>query len=328
MPDQEAERKSLSRYAGAALLCFLGLALLFIFFKGPVTAAAKFLLLYSGEISPARPKVSEAPALQADKLLIEQAKELNKKEKISLSKKKPEPAQKTAAAPVQTAETHKGRTAPALTGYYTLGDKVKDNSGAMAVNTRERVVYKPENWSGPDDCSAMAWLDKSDKGITVFVEVTDDKLVADSKQPWENDAVELYFDLRPKNSRGEDKYDKGVFQLIAVPCFSKTMANRANFYGGGSAPLPVPGVKVQSKVIPKGYIMQIFLPYEGLKSVHYAPGDEFNFDFAVDDNDGDQSKRKQIMWSGTSDNCKGAKWFGRMKPVTTRQESPAAEQPR
>jgi hypothetical protein len=147
----------------------------------------------------------------------------------------------------------------------------------------------------------------------VTVEVNDDCLEGNGASPWQNDSVELYFDLRPSKTRGKDKYEKGVFQAIAVPCFAERGADKVSFYFGGGSPLSVPGTRMKSWINKgQGYGVSVFFPYEGLKKYHLMPEDEFNFDIAINDSD-NNGKRSQMMWSGTVHNCRGPKFFGRFK---------------
>ena len=125
--------------------------------------------------------------------------------------------------------------------------------------------------------------------------------------------MELYFDVRPVGERGKETYTKGVFQIVAAPATDDNIFSTIAFYPHSSIS-SVPGTRITSTVLPnKGYRLEIFLPFKGLKSNHHQPGNTFNFTFGVNDADGNGHKT-QIMWSGTGQNYADARLFGRLSP--------------
>lgn len=286
---------------------FLLLAVLFSAFNYQVSNLNRFILSMTGEISVKEIKTTETAAeLSKDKKRIEELKKI----KIPGTKK----TGKTAAKPAVEQVRHGGRTEPARKGFYVEdAEKITDKT-ILHLFRKEQVVYNQEQWTGPDDTSATAIVVRGKTGITVTVNVVDDELIAESNTPWMNDCVEFYVDVRPKERRGKDDYEKGAFQAIAVPYFSKTIPNKASFYAGSSTPIEVKGTRVKSIKTDKGYKLQIYFPYDGLNAAHFIPEKDFNFDFSVIDVDSGNSK-KQMIWSGTADNCKGPAWFGHLSPA-------------
>lgn len=288
---------------------FLLFALLFAYFRQPIGRFNRTVLLLTDEIRVYESKSSEAKVLEKEIVRAKTAKKLVKT-KWKQPPKKPQ-------------KLHGGRTEPAREGFYldssVSRDEVPDDA-KMYLTQKKQVVYQPENWEGKQDCAAVGWIRKTDEGIVATVEVRDDCLEGFASSPWQNDSVEFYFDFRPADSRGKDVYEKGAFQAIAVPCFAEKGANKVSFYFGGGSPLPVPGTRMKSWIDKgKGYGVSVLFPYEGLKKYHLMPGEEFNFDIAINDSD-NKGKRSQMMWSGTVSNCRGPKFFGRLKPYSKKQK--------
>ncbi|OGV54654.1 MAG: hypothetical protein A2017_19235 [Lentisphaerae bacterium GWF2_44_16] len=291
------------------VLAFLFLAVLFSAFNYHISNLNRFFLSMTGEISVKEIKTTETAAeLSKDKKRIEELKKI----KIPATPKKT--TGKAAAKPAVEQVKHRGRTEPARKGFYVEdAEKITDQT-SLHLFRKEQVVYNQEDWTGKGDTSATCIVVKGKSGITVNVNVVDDELIAESGTPWMNDCVEFYFDIRPEERRAKDIYEKGVFQVITVPYFSKTIADKPNFYAGGSTPIEIKGTKVKSVKTQKGYKLQIFFPYEGLKAAHFMPDKDFNFDFSVIDVDS-SGKKKQMIWSGTADNCRGPAWFGNLSPA-------------
>ncbi len=199
-------------------------------------------------------------------------------------------------------------------GVLVGGCAVPGAGGAeptLTVSQESQVVDGVDTWYGPVDCSAKAWLSRGADGITVTVEVTDDQLWTDSDVTYECDSVELYFDVRPANTRGTGYYDRGVFQLIIVPGCGEQDDRMAFYHGEGDAAWAVvAGVTTTSRRMDsKGYCVEAFLPFEGFKENHFVPEVQFNFDLGV--NDGDAGPREsQIIWHGTGENWSDPSDFG------------------
>jgi hypothetical protein len=179
----------------------------------------------------------------------------------------------------------------------------------LLAGLHEQVVQGETEWQGADDCSATAYVVRRPDGLDVTVEVRDDLLNMNADQPWDNDSVELYFDTRPDDRRTSDAYERGVFQIVVVPDPAKEGPRKVYYSAGGDVPV-VPGMQVASQVLTGNrYIVRVYLPFDGLATTHYRPGDTLRFTFGI--NDADASPRKtQIMWSGTDDNRRSTRGFG------------------
>jgi GH43 family beta-xylosidase len=194
-------------------------------------------------------------------------------------------------------------------GSYVQGDATPDAARIDIVHPWQ-VTAGTSEWKGRSDCSAVAWVNRSVDGLTVTVSVTDQAFRTESETFHENDSVEIYLDTRPAATRGDAKYARGVFQATFVPGLG-TKPERFTF---GRKDRDVPGTKVESVATALGYRIKIFLPFDGLKVNHFVPGEEFNFDIAI--NDADLGGRKvQMIWSGGDRNWGDATRFGRLRPA-------------
>ncbi len=191
--------------------------------------------------------------------------------------------------------------------YATEGlDHIK-----ISLTSNENVINGSENWQGPEDCSAQTSLYRHPEGLLIHVNVVDDQVSTHIDETiYQNDGIELYFDLRPYRLNTKKKYTPGVFQLTIVPGIGQADTDRINFYPAYYH-AEVPGTEVISELTNEGYFIEVFLPYQGLSENHYLPGNQFKFDFAV--NDADKEKRETVMiWAGKHDNWKNPNNFARV----------------
>jgi len=178
-------------------------------------------------------------------------------------------------------------------GKYSTMDRGR--TADIALDKPVQVAEGGKNWKGPDDCSAKVRVVKGKTGLLVLADVKDDVLLADSDNDNLNDHVEFFFDLRPKERKNANGYGKGVFRIVATPFFADGKSDGIDFHPAWTK---VRGAMFRSSEIPGGYHVELFLPYEGLAAKHFKPGDEFNFDFAINDRDGKDAGPTLMFWSG------------------------------
>ena len=214
-----------------------------------------------------------------------------------------------------------GRLRSVRRGYYftapfTYPSKLPDPpAGAvMRLDTALHVRGgQIDGWKGPSDCSATAWLCRSPArdAFLLAVDVTDDALHTNQELVFKNDSIEVYFDLRPKRTRGRAKYEKGVFQMLVQP----------NPKGGPAKivfpnkPDAVPGVKAHTTIRKGGYRLVTLIPFKGLKKVHGLPGRRFHFDVGINDSDSPTGRDLMLEWAGFHNNHRNAASWGRMEPL-------------
>lgn len=179
----------------------------------------------------------------------------------------------------------------AANGYYFQQNAVPPKKVLLHSNQREQVtLYMRDAWQGVNDCSGSCWVKREEKGLRAHVSVRDDMLMAAGKSPWLNDSVEFYFDFRNPKSLDTDK--TRPFQLIAVPNFSTTMPDTVHQYGYAAGKLT--GIQMTSGNETVGYWIEIFLPFAELQKVHPLPGEDFAFDFGINDSDSENVLKSQI----------------------------------
>lgn len=293
----EKDAIKLSRTGLIALGAFLALSLIFAFVREPISQFNIWCLAMTGEITITKSKEPELP--KAVVVRKEMFKEANKINKVKVP---PKPQK----------NEHLSRTRPAEKGLYIAADTKEPEKATIFVHEKENISLYPQNWHGSDDLSFRCRVTRQATGFNVVVVVKDDILWAQNEQVQHmNDCVEIYFDVRPSNTRGQDEYECGVCHALIVPYFgppSRANTMTLNFKGKDEK-LPA-GVWVKSSEIKNfGYRVEAFFPFSMFPNL---PEDEFNFDIGVIDYD-DKTNYTQMVWSGTKENYRGTMWFGRMK---------------
>lgn len=301
-------RKTIFRFILAALLIFMIFSFLFAMFNTPISNVTRSILAISGDIKIKKIEYNPAAEdLAKDKKRVEMTK------RMSIPVPKKAGTTTAAAAPAKPVIN---RTAPPKNGFYIQNPANEDSKAILKIDSKDQVTLNPDAWNGPKDSQANCVFLKDSTGITITVNVQDNKLIAESATPWQNDAVEFYFDFRSASSRGKEQFEKGVFQIIAIPCFSKTNPDTLHFYNSNSGyDVTVKGAKIKSEKTSSGYRVKVFLPMEGLKGIGVTPEKEFNFDFGILDVDDAETPQKQLLWSGAPGNSNSAKWYGHMAPL-------------
>ncbi len=154
----------------------------------------------------------------------------------------------------------------------------------LVIADRDQVVLgRPETWTGPADCSAVASVVWTAEGLTVTVEVTDEEVTP-------KDAIELSLDLRKAN-RGLYGYQRGVLVAGVAPAAEdKRRAQYVRQCRGGRAK-----VEVQCEVRAPGYRVVAKVPAASLPEGVGTPGGEMLFDLRV--RDADEGHENTLCWS-------------------------------
>ncbi|MCS6823844.1 MAG: hypothetical protein NZ529_06070 [Cytophagaceae bacterium] len=128
-----------------------------------------------------------------------------------------------------------------------------------------------------------------DKDYLYFlVQVTDDKLMSDSKHPWSDDGVEIFIDGDNNKSKS---YDADDFQFI----FAYNKKEVTEPHSG-----KVTNVSFAQKAISNGYIMEIKVPFN-LIGANPEKGKEMGLEIMVNDDDGNKDgEREAKVTSWTS----------------------------
>lgn len=175
-----------------------------------------------------------------------------------------------------------------------------ESSIKIFINEEKQVVMGEENWTGPQDCSSHAYLNRTPASLLFTIEVFDDSIKTGEPQSYMNDGVELYFDFRPPRLRRKNVYEKGVFQAVILPEPGKKQLAPIQWFPG-SYENAVPGTRAYTELRDSGYVLQVSIPYSGLKRLHFWPRKKFYLDVAINDAD-TGARESQLMWRGKNDN--------------------------
>ncbi len=170
----------------------------------------------------------------------------------------------------------------------------------ITINSQEQVVMGAEHWEGPLDCSSIAYLNKTPGGLLFTIEVFDDSLKTGQEQSYMNDGIELYFDFRPPRLRLKNSYEKGVFQAVILPEPGKKQIAPIEWFPG-SYKTSIPGTMAYTELRDSGYVVQVSIPFSGLRRNHFWPRNNFFLDVAINDAD-TGARESQLMWKGKNDN--------------------------
>jgi len=179
------------------------------------------------------------------------------------------------------------------------------------INRLRQVALAPYKWKGIEDCSADVKVEKTDKGLKVVVDVTDDVVARGDGVGTGNDGVELYLDVRSEKVKRRYRrgYRKGVVMVRAIPSAKEGEVQIQGIFSKKYSWAAIPGITITSKLKDKGYIITFFVPWDGLKKKNFLPVDDLRFDIGI--NDVDKGYRKiQMMWSGDRESWRNPFVFG------------------
>lgn len=151
----------------------------------------------------------------------------------------------------------------------------------------------------PDGVRASFKLHWDAEALYLDARILDKKLHSESSDPWENDAVELYLDL--KGDRTE-AYGDDDFQYILVLDAKEAWEARKR----------ADGVILASTRDEEGWTLSAAVPWATLKHAP-KPGEVLGFDLGVDINQDGNGRLGQLMLNGTSDNYKDTRHFSRIR---------------
>ena len=182
----------------------------------------------------------------------------------------------------------------------TYQDFDKEKSFVFDINQAEQIALGAENWKGPTDCSATAYMNRTETGLLLTIRVKDDSVRTGNEFSYMNDGVEIYMDLRPPRLNKRNAYEKGVFQAVIIPLPGKKNVAPIEWFPKNYSS-EVNGARAWTQLFDSSYVVQVLFPYSSLKRNHFWPRSSFSMDIAINDADS-LNRETQIMWSGKSDN--------------------------
>jgi arylsulfatase A-like enzyme len=187
-----------------------------------------------------------------------------------------------------------------ITSCTTYQEFDKDKSYVFELNDSSRIAIGPESWKGPDDCSATAYMNRTETGLLLTIRVKDDSVRTGNEFSYMNDGVEIYMDFRPPRLNKRNAYEKGVFQAVIIPLPGKKNVAPIEWYPKNYSSA-VNGAKAWTRLFDSSYVVQVLFPYSSLKRNHFWPRSRFSMDIAINDADS-VNRETQIIWKGKADN--------------------------
>ncbi|MBR3567203.1 MAG: T9SS type A sorting domain-containing protein [Salinivirgaceae bacterium] len=182
-----------------------------------------------------------------------------------------------------------------------VADDIWANAGKLYANN----VLVGAGGNGSNNCSGSVQLLWDDNKIYALCTVTDDQLVHNGGDVYEDDNVELYFDSN--NSKGSS-YDSDDVQF-SFNYDSKTIATIPSGYNSKG---------IDFVVLPTntGYNVEASIPWSNIKCNDLKSDMLIGFEFMINDDDNGGSRDNKISWNATSDNAwQSAFSFGTIKIV-------------
>ena len=182
-----------------------------------------------------------------------------------------------------------------------VADDIWANAGKLYANN----VLVGAGGNGSDNCSGSVQLLWDDNKIYALCTVTDDQLVHNGGDVYEDDNVELYFDSN--NSKGSS-YDSDDVQF-SFNYDSKTIATIPSGYN-------TKGIDFVVLPTNTGYNVEASIPWSNIKCNDLKSDMLIGFEFMINDDDNGGSRDNKISWNATSDNAwQSAFSFGTIKIV-------------
>lgn len=156
--------------------------------------------------------------------------------------------------------------------------------------------------------TALFRASRDDSAITVSVKVTDTTPSGDggTRNPWEQDCVELFFDADPAfaSMKNAGAYHDRVGRIFILPYAKDKMMLQPKGLGRFTAA----EISFTVDTRADGYVISVRVPYTSLGITPQAAG--IGFDIAVDDAAGAAKAASQLLWNSSGDAYKNRTSFG------------------
>jgi len=199
---------------------------------------------------------------------------------------------------------------------------------AFHLEGRDNVVIGKEAIDRPDDVVGRACALWDEKHLYLFAEIIDESMTNPYRQthPWTGDAVELFLDLRERETLGQPHYDTSVMQLFLVPPDDAHPEPLVRIQQPNG--LEPGGIKIASRQTPHGYTIEARIPWGLATSTPISSGRIIAMELTLDDLDQGDYQHRQLIWRGGADNWRNPSLFQRLTLLPTMASSePARRQP-
>ena len=156
----------------------------------------------------------------------------------------------------------------------------------------------------PRDLTARWRANWDESHLHIWVGVTDDTHVSDSKQLWADDSIEIFIDADASRSESYDEFnDYHLSFRLGDPKIS---------LGGKTPKEDIQDIKYSIRQNPNGYNLNASIPWSTLRVI---PKDEhqIGFEIQINDDDNGNSRDAKISWNANSDTAwKNPQVFGQL----------------
>lgn len=160
--------------------------------------------------------------------------------------------------------------------------------------------------------SASFRATRTEKNLVITVEVKDATTSGDpgSRNPWDQDCVEFFIDADPLSvpMKGGGTYHDRVARVFVNPHAPKE--KQVTLLSRGLSEFTPKRVAASIETRADGYRVTLTVPFAALGPVDTASGALLGFDLAVDDAEGAEKSRGQLLWNSTGDAYKNRFSFG------------------
>jgi GH18 family chitinase len=188
------------------------------------------------------------------------------------------------------------------------------------LNNKSQIAYAlaPNNWAGPQDLSAEAWVGWTPDGLYFAFKVVDDFHVqskADSDL-WHGDHMELQFDTQLDKDYTNPGMNDDDYQIGLSPGdFAGVPPVAYAWFNGPAAPGPVGMIKMAYTQNSDGYILEVFIPKDGLVGITLAEGATFGMNISPSDTDNEGQGQKVMLSTSAIRTYADPKTFGKITLV-------------
>jgi len=201
----------------------------------------------------------------------------------------------TAAAASADADIVETSTAPTIDGSV---DSVWSTANSYSI---ANVIVGTV--SGDSDLSGTWRAMWDSSNLYYLVEITDDSLMNDSTEAWDDDSVEIFIDAdnsKDTSYDGVNDYQYGF------------RWNDGTIHLGSNSASNTTGIVFTIADTANGYTLEVSIPWSTL-GVTAAQGNLIGTDVQANDDDDGGSRDGKKAWYATNDNC----WQDPMQPTTT-----------
>ena len=185
--------------------------------------------------------------------------------------------------------------------YTTTPPTIDGEIDDMWGGVKAHPLQKREWWGSPTGLYSWFKVMWSDDNLYVLNYVEDDTLVKGAANPWENDNVELFFDMDRAKANDGEGFDENDYQI-------RYIWNDDSWTGSDGIDetwATSNGVeRAQSNMDdPNGYVMEWKIPWDALAEItEFVPiaDSKFDFDITIADNQG-TGRAYIISWNTTAD---------------------------